>query len=154
MPTPSLETLGAALGAAYTQASATPPPEGLIDALARAALAAFHPDPRENPQNITLAILCQRESLPVPPADQVGDPANLVLRGYRRPTGASPYWVLTNTGGRRYRLLAGVQRPLERYRGTSWEEVPEHQEPAVALKLREALALAGAPEQAEQLALI
>lgn len=156
MPTPSQEALGVALRAAYELIVTSPPPKGLIDALTRATLAIIPAgaDPSQNPQNISLAILCQREGLPIPPADSVGDPATLVLRGYRRPCEASPYWIITNTGGRRYRLLAGIKRPLERYRGTTWEEVPKHQEPAVALKLREALDLARTPGQAEQLTLI
>lgn len=144
MAPPQRSLLRTALADAYAVVTGHTAPAALIDALTDAALAALlaGADPRQNPNNVTLAELCRREHLPLPPADQVGDPEALVMRGYQLPTALTPHWTITNTGGRRYRFHADSPEPTERYRGTAWEDVPPHQEPAIVVKLRQALMLA------------
>jgi hypothetical protein len=152
MPTMSRKALEAALGAAYDQLAEAhgqaPTREALIATLTDAVSAlTAAPDPTLNPLNMTLADLCRRERLPIPSADATGDPEMLVLRGYKMPTLHTPLCVLTNTGGRRFRFRPHSDEPMERYRGTSWEIVPTHQEPAVVKKLREAFALTRASKR-------
>lgn len=160
MPLPSRTDLEAALAAAYdalaAEHGANPPREAIIATLAEAALSLAAPavPPQQNPQNITLAELCARANLPIPPADTPEQDAHqLVLRAFKRPTGGSPYWTLTNTGGRKYRFVPAFAEAIERYRGTNWEPVPEHQVPVVVLQLRAAILLAArnkTPDAADQ----
>jgi hypothetical protein len=100
--------LEAALAAAFDALAAMhgphPPRRAIIVALTDAALRLEAPavTPPENPRNLTLAEVCVRAGLPIPLANMPEQPAGrLVLRAFKRPTGSSPYWTLTNTGGRR-----------------------------------------------------
>lgn len=157
MPPPAREALEAALCAVYAafQAAhrdATIPAEALIPALADAALAVVAPqaDPKANPQNLTLADVCQREGLPLPPSTgPEDDPHELVLRSYRTPDEKSPHWTLTNTGGRKYRFLPRADARIDRYRGTNWEVVPAHHIPAVVAAFRAAVAASNPPTYQE-----
>lgn len=155
--------LQAALLAAYDAAQANNggaamQREALVAALTDAAFTLIDAStrrPQENPQNITLADLCRRENLPIPPAN-AGDPTSaahvIVLRGYKTPHEADGYWTCTNTGGRKYRFRPEPDSLTERYRGTAWEIVPLHHIPILVVKLREAIALGHTTHEREPLA--
>lgn len=148
---PSLSGLETALGATLDRLNAehdgNPPREALVAALAQAAMTAMRPTkaPRDHKDNISIADLCRREGFPVPPADAVGDPEELVIRArYRKPGAESEYWVTCNTAGRWYRWLPSLNSYVQRrvQGNNKWESVPASQIPAAVLKLREAISLA------------
>lgn len=157
MPPPARKALEAALCAVYTafqtaHGETAIPPDILIPALADAALAVVSPpaDPKTNSQNLTLADVCQREGLPLPPSTGTeDDPHELVLRSYRTPDARSAHWTVTNTGGRKYRFLPRADARIDRFRGTNWEAVPAHQTPTVVAALRAAVAAAHPPTYQE-----
>lgn len=147
---PSMSALETVISTALDQITAAhdgnPPREALVAALAQAALTAMRPAkaPRQHKDNISIADLCRREGFPVPPADAVGDPEELVIRArYHKAGPESEHWIVCNTAGRWYRWLPTLNSYVQRrvQGNNKWESVPASQIPVAVIKLREAISL-------------